>query len=145
MIDHIQEFKQAAAAHGHILPDKIITDCSIHRFTVPGDRSNSNNGWHVLYMDNPAAGAFGSWKRHVSQTCCRHSTMRWQRKKKTVYKTKIEFMRRQRKTVSELKLKKCFVWCADALMKAQDAPIQWFKNFPATSSIIMVVFLWGAS
>lgn len=37
-------------------------DGIIHRFTVPGDRTNSNNGWYVLFPDGVAAGAFGSWK-----------------------------------------------------------------------------------
>lgn len=41
------------------LPD---ADGCIHRFTVPGDRPGSNNGWYVLFADGIASGSFGSWK-----------------------------------------------------------------------------------
>ena len=37
-------------------------DGIIHRFTVPGDRTGSNNGWYVLFADGIASGSFGSWK-----------------------------------------------------------------------------------
>jgi len=45
-----------------------IPDGAIHRFHVPGDKPGSENGWHVLYLDGIASGAFGSWKAGGTHT-----------------------------------------------------------------------------
>ncbi|SED44505.1 toprim domain-containing protein [Pseudomonas migulae] len=45
-----------------------VPDGQIHRFHVPGDKSGTLNGWHVLYLDGIASGAFGSWKTGGSNT-----------------------------------------------------------------------------
>ena len=47
------------------LPDP---DSTIHRFTVPGDKPGSLNGWYVMYVDGIASGAFGSWKQGGTHT-----------------------------------------------------------------------------
>lgn len=121
MTDYIQEFRQAAADHGLFLPDEIIADSSLHRFTVPGDKSNSNNGWYVLYPDNPAAGAFGCWKRQISLTWCSVFDHELTVEEKIAYKTKMESMRRQQQAGREMKQEECRAWCADAWTKAKDA------------------------
>lgn len=45
-----------------------VPDGQIHRFHVPGDKSGTLNGWHVLYLDGIASGAFGSWKTGGTNT-----------------------------------------------------------------------------
>ncbi len=37
-------------------------DGVLHRYRVEGDKSGSLNGWYVLRNEDPASGAFGSWK-----------------------------------------------------------------------------------
>lgn len=49
-------------------------DDKIHRYRVEGDKSGSENGWYVLYVDGAVpAGAFGSWKTGESTTWCAKS------------------------------------------------------------------------
>lgn len=66
-------FLDAMAAHGLAPARKLdlIVDGDIHRYTVEGDRSKSDNGWYVLYKDGAVpAGAFGSWKTGQNETWC---------------------------------------------------------------------------
>lgn len=43
-------------------------DGEIHRFSVPGDKPSTLNGWYVLFLDGIASGAFGSWKTGGTST-----------------------------------------------------------------------------
>lgn len=69
-------FFEAMAALG-IAPHSqlnLITDGKIHRYRASGDKSGSENGWYVLYVDGAIpAGAFGSWKTGESTTWCAKS------------------------------------------------------------------------
>ena len=42
-------------------PPHLINDGAIHRFYIEGDKRGTECGWYVGH-DNPAAGAFGTWK-----------------------------------------------------------------------------------
>ena len=44
------------------------SDGVLHRFRVVGDKSDSQNGWYVLHLDDKPFGAFGSWKTGQSLT-----------------------------------------------------------------------------
>ncbi len=66
----IYDFKHAMDAAGLSTRDTLIPDGLLHRFRVQGDKVGSRNGWYVLYGDEVPAGAFGCWKRGVSQTWC---------------------------------------------------------------------------
>lgn len=46
----------------------LAADGRIHRYTVEGDRSKSDNGWYVLFDGDLPAGAFGSWKTGQHET-----------------------------------------------------------------------------
>lgn len=63
-------FFQAMHAAGLSTRDAVIPDGRLHRFRVHGDQAGSRNGWYVLYGDGIPAGAFGCWKRGISQTWC---------------------------------------------------------------------------
>ena len=65
------DFKAAMEAAGLLTKDPISPDGKLHRFRVEGDKAGSENGWYVLY-DLPG-GAFGCWKRGVSETWCAKS------------------------------------------------------------------------
>ena len=41
---------------------------NIERFHVHGDKSDSKNGWCVLFLDGVPAGSFGNWKTGLSET-----------------------------------------------------------------------------
>ncbi|MCB9973117.1 MAG: toprim domain-containing protein [Rhodospirillales bacterium] len=53
--------------------DKIIADGKLHRFQVVGDKTGKKNGWYVLYDNGLSAGAFGCWKRQISESWCSKS------------------------------------------------------------------------
>jgi putative DNA primase/helicase len=61
------DFSSAMAEAGLPPPD-IIPDGVLHRFTVPGDRPGTRNGYYLLHLDGVAAGAFGSWKTGLYAT-----------------------------------------------------------------------------
>ena len=64
------DFKAAMAAAGLLTKDPIIPDGKLHRFRVEDDKAGSENGWYVFYGDSLPAGAFGCWKRGISETWC---------------------------------------------------------------------------
>lgn len=64
------DFKSSMSAAGLPTKDPITSDGKLHRFHVEGDKAGSENGWYVFYGDNLPAGAFGCWKRGISETWC---------------------------------------------------------------------------
>ncbi len=65
---YIANFKEAMARAGIPCPDSIVADGMLHRSRTEGDLSP--NYWYVLYADGIPAGAFGCWKRGISQRWC---------------------------------------------------------------------------
>lgn len=61
-MDYLIAFLYALQSVYGPLDLRLLADGLIHRFTVPGDRPGSNNGWYVLHAGVIASGAFGSWK-----------------------------------------------------------------------------------
>lgn len=68
LADVIDQFRRAMLASGLEPPDQIAADGTRQRWRVAGDRAGSKNGWLVLYADGLPAGAFGCWKRGISET-----------------------------------------------------------------------------
>jgi putative DNA primase/helicase len=68
--DIVRNFKRALDKAGLATKDKIIPDGKLHRFHVEGDKPGARNGWYVLYGDGAPAGAFGCWKRGISEAWC---------------------------------------------------------------------------
>jgi putative DNA primase/helicase len=68
LADVIDQFRRAMLAAGLEPPDQINADGKRQRWRVAGDRAGSQNGWLVLYADGVPAGAFGCWKRGISET-----------------------------------------------------------------------------
>lgn len=58
----IQQFCEAMRSSGITPPENIQANGHLERFHIQGDKSNSLNGWYVLYADAISSGAFGSWK-----------------------------------------------------------------------------------
>lgn len=119
--DRVQEFRQSAVDFGLDLPAEIIPDGSLHRFTAADDKARSNNSWYVLYIDTPAAGAFGCWKRQLSQTWCSRGAQELKQEERAAYNTKMDAIRRQREEEKKRVQKECRAWCANAWAKAKDA------------------------
>ncbi len=64
----IRDFLDAMSSAGYGGATDIIADGKIHRFTVDGDKRNSDAGWYILHIDEFPAGQFGSWKTGEKHT-----------------------------------------------------------------------------
>lgn len=69
-MDGVIAFRDALQAVFGPLEWLPVADGAIHRFHVPEDRTGSQNGWYVLFLDGIASGCFGSWKSGTSHTWC---------------------------------------------------------------------------
>lgn len=67
MNDLISQFKEAIYSAGITPPDFIEADGKLRRF-ASGDKKYDKNGWYVLHNEGIPAGAFGCWKRDITQT-----------------------------------------------------------------------------
>jgi len=114
-------FNQAMHNVGIEPPLEIIADSCLHRFTVAGDRARSANGWYILHADDPAAGAFGCWKRGISETWCGKAHQAMTPEEKRAYAARMEAVKRLREEEREKIQTECREWCADAWNKAKDA------------------------
>lgn len=122
MSAYIEAFRQAASNTGLELPGEIIADGKRHRFTVTGDRARSNNGWYVLHSDDPAAGAFGCWKRQINETWCGgKSYPGMSDEEKTAYRARMEAIKRDREAERERIQAECRAWCASTWGTAKEA------------------------
>ncbi|MES2721191.1 MAG: DUF3631 domain-containing protein [Pseudomonadota bacterium] len=72
-IEGINGFRAAMREAGIETEALIQPDGRRHRFRVTGDKAGSDNGWYVLHVDGVPAGAFGCWKRGVSERWCAKS------------------------------------------------------------------------
>ena len=70
-LDACREFSEALAHAGIPCSEPIIADGKLHRYKTDGD--HSENCWYVLHDDSLSAGAFGCWKRGLSETWCAFS------------------------------------------------------------------------
>lgn len=114
MTDTIEVFREAM---NRIIPppESIIADGSLHRYTVPGDKAKSDNGWYVLHADDPAAGAFGCWKRDISETWCVKSYQPMTPAEKAAYTAKMDAIKQARETEKKRKQAECrkmaaYIW-----------------------------------
>ncbi len=64
------DYRAAMSAAGLPTKGPIIADGKLHRCHIEGDKPGTMNGWYVLYGDGIPGGAFGCWKRGISETWC---------------------------------------------------------------------------
>ncbi len=88
-------FSEAIHSAGITPPAALTADGALHRFHVEGDRSRAENGWYVLF-DDPPAGAFGCWKRGISETWSGKPTHALTLAEKAAYRAKMEVAKQQR-------------------------------------------------
>jgi putative DNA primase/helicase len=117
----MEAFKQSMQKSGIESPAEIIPDGVLHRFTVSGDKALSENGWYVLYADEPAAGAFGCWKRGISETWSSTPLQTMSQVEKAAFTAKMDVLKRQREDERERIQTECRTWCAETWNKAKDA------------------------
>ncbi|MBP7766231.1 MAG: toprim domain-containing protein [Syntrophaceae bacterium] len=121
MTSAIDGFKQAMSVAGVEPPAEIVADGELHRFTVPGDQAHSRNGWYIFHGDPPAAGAFGCWKRGISEMWCSKTSQSMTPAERSAYTAKMEAVKQKRKKELKRIQTECRIWCAEAWDKAEAA------------------------
>jgi len=112
-------FKEAMSNAG-IEPPEIIEDGELHRFTAPGDRAKSNNSWYVFYRGNPAAGAYGCWKRNINVSWCSAELHTFTAAEKKEYADRMNRIRKQREDEQNRVYAECREISADIWSKGNN-------------------------
>ena len=68
-VTELEGFRSEISKAGLSLPNEIIYDGRIHRFSSNG-KPTDNAGWYVLFPDGIPAGTFGCWRKDVKINWC---------------------------------------------------------------------------
>jgi putative DNA primase/helicase len=120
-VNIVEQFAAAMRTSGVEPPGEITADGKLHRFTCPGDRARSNNGFYVLYPDEPAAGQFGSWKLGITENWCSKEYRSLSPAEKSRNAANMEAARKEREAERAKIQTECRKWCADTWKSAKDA------------------------
>jgi len=97
-IDAVFSFQKAMAEAGIEPPPHLLGDGELRRFHVEGDKVGKDNGWYLLHLDGIPAGAFGCWKRGISETWCAKKPNELTQEEQQDHRTRMEAARQQRET-----------------------------------------------
>ena len=64
----LDSFRAALCDAGLDYAGPLVADGKIHRFKAAGDKAR--NSWFILFPGTPTAGAFGCWKRGITEKWC---------------------------------------------------------------------------
>jgi putative DNA primase/helicase len=95
MTDPLEQFRAAIEDAGLEAPDFIKPDGKLHRFASDGRRSD-RAGWYVFYPADVPAGAFGCWRRGVSETWRAELDRKLTKREIAAHKRQMEDARRRR-------------------------------------------------
>ena len=96
----IEGFRSEILKAGLSLPNEIIDDGRIHRFSSNG-KTTDNAGWYVLFTDGIAAGAFGCWREGVNIKWCSVDEAKLTQPEKHEFYKKIAEVKKQREEEEE--------------------------------------------
>lgn len=92
----IAEFREAMRSAGLQTSEPIIPDGKLRRIQIEGDTSGKKNGWYVFHESEPAAGAFGCWKRGINEKwCSKDRRLDLDREQREEWKRKLAERKRQ--------------------------------------------------
>jgi putative DNA primase/helicase len=86
----LSQFQEAMAQEGIVCKEPLTADGKLHRFHVHGDKPGKRNGWYIVFRDGLTAGAFGCWKRGISQTWYAKDTRTLSAREKIALKTQLK-------------------------------------------------------
>jgi putative DNA primase/helicase len=75
-------------------PDPIIADGKLHRYCT--DRDNNENCWYAFYPDGVPAGAYGCWKRGLSETWSAKSQEQFSDAERKTWHERMEHAKQER-------------------------------------------------
>src|SRR5215471_9504153 len=95
MREAIEQFRAAIQSIGLIPPEVIEPDGKLHRYSTNG-RGGDDAGWYVLHVDGVPAGAFGDWRKDMSETWRADIGRKLTRQEEAQYRARIEASRLER-------------------------------------------------
>lgn len=120
MTDPVESFRNAMQAAGVDPPATIIADGQLHRFTISGDKSKSDNGYYVLFTDNTPAGQFGCWKRGISENWSAREYHTLTTEEKSRYRANMEAAKAAREAELQRKQAECRIKSSELWDKGRD-------------------------
>lgn len=117
----VERFREAMQGAGIEPPTNIVADGKLHRFTIPGDKPKSNNGFYVFHVDEPPAGQFGCWKRGITRNWCGKEYKTLTPEEKARYAANMQAARKARESEQAKIQAECRKWCAEMWGKCLDA------------------------
>ncbi|MBI4558214.1 MAG: AAA family ATPase [Candidatus Hydrogenedentes bacterium] len=97
-LDAVSRFQDAVEAAGLGRPE-IVGDGKLHRFKAPGD--HAANSWYCLHSGGIAAGAFGCWKRGISETWSSNNGHEMSPEERRQLRDRMEQIKKQRQAEEE--------------------------------------------
>jgi putative DNA primase/helicase len=119
-MDKQAAFREAMSNAGIDPPAEILSDGSLHRFHVSGDKPRSENGWYVFHDGDTTAGAFGCWKRGISETWSDREYRSLTTEEKEHYTKRMELIGRQRNAEQAERRAECIAKAESMLKAAHD-------------------------
>ncbi len=120
---HIEEFRCAIAATGLTVPDVVVDDGLLHKFSTNG-RPSDRAGWYVLHADAIPAGVFGCWRSLPTTSWCAKADTAMTPAELSAHRQRIQAMRAQRDADEADRLKS----------EANKAAARWKAAAPADPS-----------
>lgn len=105
----LNSFEDAMEEAGLKLRTEIISDGKLHRFTADGD--STPNSWYVFFDGDLPAGAFGCWKRDISEKWCSKKLHDQNCYDKERYKSQMQTARDEQNKDRERLIAECGAWC----------------------------------
>ena len=117
----IEVFRSEILKAGLSLPNEIIDDGRIHRFSSNG-KTSDNAGWYVLFTDGIAAGAFGCWRKGINIKWCSVNEAKLTQSEKHDFNKKIEEAKKQREQEEERNRTKARIRANQTWKQSTEAP-----------------------
>ena len=117
----IEGFRSEILKAGLSLPNEIIDDGRIHRFSSNG-KTSDNAGWYVLFTDGIAAGAFGCWRKGINIKWCSVNEAKLTQLEKHDFNKKIEETKKQREQEEERNRAKARIRANQTWKQSTEAP-----------------------
>lgn len=95
-MEAITHFRNAMAGAGIVYSGYFIADGKLHRFSADDDRQSKKSCWYVFHDTGLPAGAFGCWKRGVSETWIAKPESKCTPEEREQFRKRVEAMKAQR-------------------------------------------------
>ena len=114
-------FRSEISKAGLSLPNEIIDDGRIHRFSSNG-KTTDNAGWYVLFTGGIAAGTFGCWREDVKINWCSVDEAKLTQSERHEFNKKIKEAKKQREQEEERNRTKARNKANNIWKQSTDAP-----------------------